>query len=72
MSDDATAFTAAGYSPDLAEAFEGRRLTVERVKRMSRAELLDEYLRWEGIIGYTYSILTALQAIDRVKEQKKC
>lgn len=69
MSDDATAFTAAGYSADLAEAFEGRRLTVERVRSMTTERVLDEYLCWNGVVGYTRDILNALRVIERVSQK---
>lgn len=33
----------------------------ERVNNMSKSELLDKWLQWEGICGYTYTILHAIE-----------
>lgn len=55
-------FRKAGFNDGLAEALEGRDVSLERALCMSASELLDEYLLWNGIIGYTGSILAALDS----------
>ncbi len=35
----------------------------EKVENMTQFELLDAYLKWEGIIGYTRDIITAFASV---------
>jgi len=37
--------------------------TSEKVENMTQFELLDAYLEWEGIIGYTHDIITVVASV---------
>ena len=41
--------------------------TREELEAMSKVQLLDAYLTWEGIIGYTDDIIEHIEAIYKVK-----
>lgn len=45
-----------GYPSKLATALEGREITLDNANAMQPQELLNEYLEWNGIIGYSHSI----------------
>jgi hypothetical protein len=42
---------------------------VERVKQMSERELFNRFLIWNGIIGYTDVITTAIDSIRAAKQE---
>lgn len=54
---------ALGYPHFLAEAFEDLALTRTEVATFPPTSLLDAALKWHGIIGYTETILDAIEAI---------
>ena len=41
--------------------------TREELEAMSKVQLLDAYLTWEGIIGYTDDIIEHIEAIYEVE-----
>lgn len=41
--------------------------TKEELEAMSRRDLLDAYLTWEGIIGFTDDILEHIEAIYEIE-----
>ena len=41
--------------------------TREELEGMSKMQLLDAYLNWEGIIGFTEDIIEHIEAIYEVK-----
>lgn len=41
--------------------------TREELEEMSNYDLLDAYLTWEGIVGFTYDIIEHIEAIYKVK-----
>jgi hypothetical protein len=49
--------TAAGYIPAVAEALSENGIGLKMALLMSRSEILDMYLSWNGIHGYTQTIL---------------
>lgn len=49
-----------GYSNDVAEALANRGVTLQTAPLLSKREVLEHYLEWNGIIGYADSILSAL------------
>lgn len=59
------ALIADGYSYALANALAEQGQTVESVKLLSKREVLDDFLKWEGIIGYTDTILSVLEDAER-------
>lgn len=50
-----------GYNPDVAEALAENGITPETAEHLSKREVLEHYLNWNGIIGFTESILLVLQ-----------
>lgn len=42
--------------------------TIEQLSKLSDFDLFDKYLKWNGIVGYTYDILDAIQSIRNQKE----
>jgi hypothetical protein len=54
-----------GYDPDVAEALAENHVTVEQAASLSKYEVMDHYLNWNGIIGFTQSILDALNDCER-------
>lgn len=56
-----------GYSHWVAEALHGRELTERQVEKMGTTEILDAVLCWNGIIGFTQSILHAVNNIRAVR-----
>lgn len=50
-----------GYSAPVAEALANRGVTVADTQHMSKRELLEHYLEWNGIIGYADSILSVIE-----------
>lgn len=57
------ALVADGYSYAVAEALAERGVTVEKALHLSHYEVLDHYLAWNGIHGYTQGILDAIADI---------
>lgn len=49
-----------GYSDDVAEALAERGVSVASAKLLSKREVLEHYLEWNGIIGYADRILDVL------------
>jgi hypothetical protein len=49
-----------GFNPWVAEALEGRAVTREEVIDMSVEEMLDHVFEWHGLIGFTTSIIDAV------------
>ena len=49
-----------GYSEEVAEALAERGVTVAEAQHLSKREVLDYYLAWNGIAGFTDSILDVL------------
>jgi hypothetical protein len=43
---------------------------LERIKGMSTGEAFDEFLNWEGIIGYTNILIKAYESIKAAEVQK--
>lgn len=56
-----------GYNAWVSEALEERELTREYVEQLSAEELLDEVFQWHGFIGYTRSII---DAVDNVRNME--
>jgi hypothetical protein len=54
------ALKAAGWNHNLAEALAENGYVPETAALLSQKEVLNCYLEWNGIIGYTNSILDAL------------
>lgn len=50
-----------GYSLPVAEALANRGVTVAEAQELSKCEVLDHYLTWNGIIGYASSILEVIE-----------
>lgn len=46
----------------------GGEYTIEQLSKLSDIDLFDKYLKWNGIVGYTYDILDAIQSIRNQKE----
>jgi hypothetical protein len=44
---------------------------LERIKGMSTQEAFDEFLKWEGIIGYTNMLIKAYESIKAAEVQKE-
>lgn len=59
------ALVADGYDRDLAEALAKRGENVESVQNLCKREVLNHFLCWNGIIGYTDAILRVLDNIER-------
>jgi hypothetical protein len=57
------------FPKDFRDALENRGITPFQVNLMTRTELLNEYLIWYGIIGWTNSIIRTLDAIDEFKKE---
>lgn len=55
----------AGYTAPVANAMGNRGVTPEAAAMLSKQEVLEHYLEWEGIIGYTDSILRVLEDAER-------
>jgi hypothetical protein len=58
-------------SPDVRNALneDGDRVrTDEELQGLSLADILSDYLQWEGIIGYTKSIMNIIRAFGGVKD----
>jgi len=51
----------AGYIVPLAEALSEFGYTVDSAERLSTEELLECYLQWNGILGFTKTILQVVQ-----------
>lgn len=71
MTDDEIAILKAsliaeGFNNWVADALAEREVSLERAMTMSTNELLEEVLEWNGIIGYTSSILDAVDNIHNV------
>lgn len=49
-----------GYSFPVAEALSENGVTVEQAATLSKCEVLDYYLTWNGIHGYTETILAVI------------
>lgn len=60
MEERIKAFEAMGFIGSVAEALAERDVTPEHVKFMSERDILDHYLTWNGIGGFTGSIIAAL------------
>jgi len=58
----------AGYNEFVAEGLAERGHTVETAELLSVREALDEVLEWNGIIGFTSSIV---DAIDNLRNMEK-
>ena len=56
-----TALQADGYVPATAEALANHGVTVEKAKLLSKSEILEHYLEWNGLIGWTNQILNVLE-----------
>lgn len=56
-----SALVAEGYDHNVAEALAERGVTVAMAALLSKREVLEHYLEWNGIIGYTDSILRVLE-----------
>lgn len=50
-----------GYHPMVAEALEAHEMTLPQVAHLSSEELIDLALSYEGIIGYTASIISLVK-----------
>lgn len=48
------------------EAFEERCITEEQAVNMTTWEMLEHYLEWNGICGWTASILNAVRTYDKL------
>lgn len=40
--------------------------SIDQVECMSNAELVDAWLRWEGLVGFTDEILRVVQAVYEI------
>lgn len=49
---------------------EKRQREIDYVAQCSAPELFKRYMTWQGIIGYEYSIIKALRAIERATGTK--
>lgn len=56
-----------GYNSWVAEALEGRELSMLAVSNMSAMELFDETLEWHGIIGFSSTIADALDNLRNME-----
>lgn len=56
-----------GFNRPVATALAGRGITPGRAEGMTTEELFNEYLSWEGIQGYTRSIMNALDNIRNME-----
>ena len=61
------ALEAAGYTTPLAEALAERGVTVDEAKSLSRRDMMEHYLEWNGICGYTGEILCVLDNLTQRK-----
>jgi hypothetical protein len=59
-------FELLGFNSWVSEALAEREISIERVQLMSTEEILDEVLSWNGILGFTSSILNAVDNIHNV------
>lgn len=58
---------AKGYNSDVADALVNRERTLEWVKLSSPREIFEEFLEWNGIIGYAGGIMSALDNIRQME-----
>jgi hypothetical protein len=56
-----------GYNGWVAEALEGQELTVLDLDIMSEEEILDKVFEWHGFIGFTRSIIDAVDNVRNVE-----
>lgn len=54
------------FNHDLAEALVGREKTWCWLRFASHQEVMDEFLQWNGIHGYTNMIMSAIQSLHTV------
>lgn len=59
------ALVADGYNPDTAEALANREVSPAEARSLSKRELLDHYLCWNGMVGWTGQILAVLEDAER-------
>jgi hypothetical protein len=59
------ALKADGYSAEVAEALAENDITVEQAASLSKQEVLNYYLTWNGIHGYTDAILRVIDCAER-------
>ena len=67
MEENIEDLVASGFNRDVAEALGERLITPEQAKHLSAEELMDHYLEWNGIIGYTSQIINALDNIRNME-----
>lgn len=60
-------FVGMGFNPWVAEALEGRELSVIDVQAMTEREVLDEVFSWHGFIGWTSYIIDAVDNVRNVE-----
>lgn len=66
MIDNMEALTRMGFHSDVAEALHERGITADEAKLLSRRELMDHYLKWNGIIGFTDNIVDAVDSVTEL------
>lgn len=57
-------------SPEVLEALEERGINRERISKMSAYDVLNHFLIWNGIIGYTRMIQDAVNSINEAVADK--
>lgn len=55
-----------GFNTEVAEALAGKEVPLEQVPILSTEEIMSHFLEWNGIVGYTRSIINALDNIRNV------
>jgi hypothetical protein len=56
-----------GYNPQVAEALVENELSYYSVSQLSATEALNYFLQWNGILGYTSTILNAVDNCRNVE-----
>lgn len=61
-----TALITMGLTPDIAEALDERGVTAAEAKHLSSRELMEHFLEWNGFIGFTDTIVEAVDVCREV------
>lgn len=60
-----------GFSYDVAEALAEREVSPETAAILSAEEIMDHYLGWQGIHGFTGGIMRAVENAKAMEAQRK-
>jgi hypothetical protein len=66
-----TALVTMGFSANVADALDERGVTAEDARHLSAQELLEHFFEWEGIIGFTRTIIDAVDECREVAARRR-